>query len=283
MQGASPLLWMAVFLSHTDSRAIAGAQMKVIGAGFGRTGTASMHLALNQLGYQTYHMTEVIPQSSHSRAWGALWDETGTLEDALDLVAKDGYNASMDFPICIAYKELMRLNPAAKVILTLRDSGEKWAASFLETIARNTAWMSAPPFTFLTPGLGALHKWMYTSAGMSLDEQTWMPSLQAATDAYSAWAEEVQRHVPKDRLLVFHVGDGWEKLCKFLEVVDCPTGPFPRAPNDRVFMQRLAIGGSCIVACWRFWPVALVLLVVFCFKCAPCCGRFQGAPKQKPA
>ena len=55
------------------------------------------------------------------------------------------FNATLDFPICAAYKELLRRYPDAKVILTLRDSGEKWAKSFLETIGLNTAWMLKPP------------------------------------------------------------------------------------------------------------------------------------------
>ncbi len=35
------------------------AQLRVIGAGFGRTGTLSLWTALNRLGYKTHHMIEV--------------------------------------------------------------------------------------------------------------------------------------------------------------------------------------------------------------------------------
>ena len=34
-------------------------QLQIIGAGFGRTGTNSLKVALNILGYKTYHMTEL--------------------------------------------------------------------------------------------------------------------------------------------------------------------------------------------------------------------------------
>jgi hypothetical protein len=34
-------------------------RLEVIGAGFGRTGTASLYAALNRLGYKTHHMFEV--------------------------------------------------------------------------------------------------------------------------------------------------------------------------------------------------------------------------------
>jgi len=248
--------------------------MKVIGAGFGRSGTASMYLALEQLGYRTYHMVEAMPRRDHTQAWGALWDKTGHVDDVLDLVAAAGFNASMDFPVCIAYKDLMRRNPDAKVILTLRDSGEKWAASFLDTIALNTDWMSKAPFTVLTPGLGAMHKWMYTEAGMSLDEITWRPSLDSATMAYNTWADEVQRHVPKQQLLVFRVGDGWQPLCKFLNVDHCPEGSFPRAPNDRVFMQRMVLFGDFVTQWWfALWPSCLLICLAAALICTRCsCG-----------
>lgn len=34
--------------------------LKIIGAGFGRTGTLSVYTALNQLGFPCYHMFEVL-------------------------------------------------------------------------------------------------------------------------------------------------------------------------------------------------------------------------------
>ena len=38
--------------------------------------------------------------------------------------------------------------------------------------------------------------------------------------------ENVKNYVPKDRLLVFDVKEGWNPLCKFLEV-PVPNAPFP--------------------------------------------------------
>eukprot|EP00931_Biecheleriopsis_adriatica_P120101 TRINITY_DN95248_c0_g1_i1.p1 TRINITY_DN95248_c0_g1~~TRINITY_DN95248_c0_g1_i1.p1 ORF type:complete len:281 (+),score=34.56 TRINITY_DN95248_c0_g1_i1:93-935(+) len=273
------IITVLILCSNARAAVTAGTAMEVIGAGFGRSGTASMYLALNELGYKTYHMVSVLKSSEHSRPWGALWDKSGTVDDALDVVAKDGYNASMDFPISIAYKDLMRRNPNAKVILTLRESGSKWAGSFLETIAKATKPWSKAPFTFLRPGLGDAHKWMYTEAGMKLDETSWMPTLESAAQAYEAWSEEVQRFVPKEQLLVFKVGDGWEPLCKFLEVAKCPEGPFPRAPNDRVFMIRFMFAIDFISTWWfLLCPTLLALCAGSCYLCCTCC---RGAGKEK--
>ena len=43
--------------------------LKIIGAGFGRTGTDSTRLALNQLGFPCYHMREVFGKTAHLDFW----------------------------------------------------------------------------------------------------------------------------------------------------------------------------------------------------------------------
>src|SRR5919107_2308805 len=48
--------------------------VKVIGAGFGRTGTASLKAALEELGFgPCYHMTEVFANPEHVDFWLAAW------------------------------------------------------------------------------------------------------------------------------------------------------------------------------------------------------------------
>ena len=44
--------------------------LKVIGAGFGRTGTLSLKIALEQVGFgKCYHMVEILRKPSHMRLW----------------------------------------------------------------------------------------------------------------------------------------------------------------------------------------------------------------------
>jgi hypothetical protein len=46
----------------------------VIGAGFGRTGIASLKAALETLGFDPcYHMTEVFKHPGHAEFWQAAW------------------------------------------------------------------------------------------------------------------------------------------------------------------------------------------------------------------
>ena len=113
----------------------------VIGAGLGRTGTSSLHAALNQLGYNTMHIEDVMA-SRNPHAWFQWADAKRKKDPKADELAKvvvkqiidEGYSGTSDFPACLLYKELMEAIPDAKVILSVRSSGEAWADSVLSTI-----------------------------------------------------------------------------------------------------------------------------------------------------
>ena len=55
---------------------------------------------------------------------------------------------------------------------------------------------------------------------------------------YEAHVEHVKAALPKSRLLVFEAKDGWEPLCRFLDV-DVPDEPYPRVNTTDDFMNRL--------------------------------------------
>ena len=59
---------------------------------------------------------------------------------------------------------------------------------------------------------------------------------------YEDWVAYVKRTVPEDRLLVFNVKEGWEPLCKFLDL-PIPDQPFPRT-NDTNFIKSLIQSGK---------------------------------------
>ena len=103
--------------------------LKIIGAGMGRTGTASLKVALEALGVgRCYHMTEVLKHPGFIEDWiGAAagkadWDRIFS-----------GYSATVDNPGCNYWKELAAHYPDAKVILTVRDASD-WFESTSETI-----------------------------------------------------------------------------------------------------------------------------------------------------
>src|SRR5918997_4262033 len=105
-------------------------EVKVIGAGFGRTGTASLKAALETLGFDPcYHMTEVFKHPGHAAFWRAAWRGEPADWDGL----LGAYEATVDWPACTFYAELMERYPEAKVLLSVRDP-ERWYQSMRSTI-----------------------------------------------------------------------------------------------------------------------------------------------------
>ena len=109
--------------------------LSVISAGFGRTGTMSLKLALEQLGFgPCHHMIEVI---ENGEAQVPLWN--AALAGTPDFGAiYDGYNSAVDWPTAAFWQETAEAYPDAKIILSTR-SAESWYSSISETILA-TVW-----------------------------------------------------------------------------------------------------------------------------------------------
>ncbi len=213
--------------------------MKVIGAGFGRTGTMSLKVALETLGFgPCYHMIEVFEHPEHVGFWEAAWrDELADCDGVLG-----GYEATVDWPACTFYEKLLQRHPDAKVLLSVRDP-EQWYESTRTTIyeiSRVTAGsrLSRLIFAFaglIVPGVFEIGRmgneiiWQGTFDGRFEDKRH-------AIEIFNRHNEEVRRRVPEDQLLVYEVKEGWRPLCEFLGVEE-PAKPFPRL-NDAAEMQR---------------------------------------------
>jgi Sulfotransferase domain len=74
---------------------------------------------------------------------------------------------------------------------------------------------------------------------------------EEAIKFYNNWKEEVIRSVPKDRLLIFNVKQGWKPLCDFLDLPTLTT-PFPHFNDSQYFKQlikRIRISAFLMVYC----------------------------------
>ena len=198
--------------------------LKVIGSGLGRTGTLSTKLALEQLGFTPcHHMTEVLmhPQTI------PLWVEAGNGKPDWDAIFGD-YQAMVDHPGCAYWRELMDHYPEAKVLHTVRDP-DKWFDSTQATIFNPSR--PKPETEPMKTFYGQRNAWY----GGDMHDRAFM------TDFFRRHTEKVLASVPKDRLLVFDVKQGWEPLCGFLGV-PVPDTPYPRENSTEVFQQRVASG-----------------------------------------
>lgn len=270
-----PAALRTVFGDAGPSRLRAPQTLQVIGAGLGRTGTESMRMALDRLGYHTYHMFRNV-QERHSPLWAAVGDDvhgglTGAAADAvIDAMEAAGYNATVDLPACLLFERMLQRNPDARVLLTVRSSTEVWVRSFIRTIGNMcvSGALGAPPMTYLIPGAGAMHAWINDVLGLrGLADPSGgrFPSYapdapDVAGAAYEAWNDRVRRVVPADQLLEYQPGDGWAPLCRFLDVpdADCPTDSYPRS-NDSASMQRVITAVLTITRWW--WVVGPLLLL----------------------
>ena len=120
--------------------------LQVIGAGYGRTGTASLKMALDQLGLgPCHHMSEVLPFPDRIELWTRIGQQSaanngrGAVDPALWDQAFDGYHATVDWPSCTHWRALMDHYPNAKVIHS-RRSPESWFESVHETILSPDVW-----------------------------------------------------------------------------------------------------------------------------------------------
>ena len=213
--------------------------LQVIGAGFGRTGTESMKMALETIGFDPcHHMTEVLGNPAQVKIWRAA--ARGDLPD-WD-VAFAGYRATVDWPGCAFYKELMEIYPDAKVLLSVRDP-EKWYASASATIFKGTPLtirLLAPVMRLFSPRMAHVSRVM-TMAKKLILEDTFHNRLRDKDfmiECFNRHNQEVEAHVPADRLLVYQVTEGWEPLCAFLDV-PVPDKPFPRTNKREDFAAML--------------------------------------------
>jgi hypothetical protein len=195
--------------------------MKVIVAGFSRTGTLSMQVALQKLGYRTYHMFESMRnfENGHLDMWNEYME--GKSEMDWHRLFQE-YDASTDLPACIYWREMMEAFPEARVVLTVRDA-EAWWNSWIGLVRSQMDFVDTMAYL---PRFAALDRMVINF------ERVWFriePDQYVKENAIARFHEhnqEVKAVVPPQRLLVFDVSEGWEPLCNFLGD-PVPDEPFP--------------------------------------------------------
>lgn len=189
--------------------------LSVIGAGFGRTGTLSLKMALELLGFgPCCHGSDFRHYAQGAGFWQHIFDYQPINLDEFFR----GYVSTVDSPSSRFYLQLAERYPLAKVILTWRET-DAWLSSYQATILQ----MKSSP-----------HGAKYMAFLFGSED----PDRESMIAAYERHNAEVQRMIPEDRLLVYDVRSGWPPLCEFLKI-PCPEAAFPRTNSSLEFKSTL--------------------------------------------
>jgi len=200
--------------------------LEIIGAGFGRTGTHSLALALERLGLgPCYNLLEVPKNQGHVEIWNQAME--GRPVDWQQLFG--AYQSTVEWPSVAFIDELVEQFPNAKVILTVREA-ESWYESASRTIFEGLELSAHNPDPIRREhgGLGRRLILEHTFHGRQREKEY-------AIAVYQKHIQYVIEMVPQERLLQFNVKDGWEPLCKFLNE-PVPKEAFPRLNERTEFM-----------------------------------------------
>lgn len=219
--------------------------LKVIGTGLGRTGTHSLKLALEHLGFgKCYHMMELFQNPQGLKYFKRA--EKNELVNWDELFK--GYSAAVDYPVARYYKQITQFYPEAKVIHTIRDP-EEWYESASSTIF----WASKPyslkilklavHLPFSREARKRIPVLFYNRRLSELEFGRNLKNKEKVINRFKQHSEEVERLIPKERLLNFDPKKGWEPLCRFLNL-PVPSVPFPKSNTREEFLNKVNIIGS---------------------------------------
>ena len=212
--------------------------IKVIGLGMGRTGTYSLKLALEALGFgPCYHIETLLEHPEDVKYWKEP-DSTGHTDWHALL---GSYQSAVDFPTIAYYQAMLQQYPEAQCILTVREE-EQWYESVINTILdaepglKEKIMMSFKmPFSArlrkLVQVFQLTNKFWTRQAGPKFKEK------QNAIAFYRRWNEQVIQEILSEKLLIYQVSEGWEPLCTFLKV-PMPNKPFPHANSRSEFRDK---------------------------------------------
>lgn len=179
--------------------------MRFLGVGLSKTGTTSLHRALQILGFKSIHYDTV-------RLTRVIFGQN----NAPNFRIYDDVDAVSDIPSALFYREFADVYPDLKFILTVRDENDWWV-SIRNHLRRFPVRSEADnPFKW------RLRHYVFGSA---------TPREFLFKKRFRDHNQAVIATVSQDRLLIMNVaaGDGWEALCDFVGRTVPKGTPFPAA------------------------------------------------------
>ena len=216
-----------------------------------RTGTLTQKVALEMLGFgPCYHMVDVLADLDQAKLWQRALDGEAPWDEIFD-----GFDSTVDWPGGYFYRELIDVYPDAKVLLSVREP-QAWERSMRETV---WAVRHGESLVRLLSSAQAHVNEQWRGFLEMIDRLVWEGEGTFATghaepqqliDTMIRHNREVEEVVPSERLLVWDVKEGWERLCEFLEA-RVPPQPFPHVNDRTEFLNRVIDGSLQALRQWR--------------------------------
>jgi len=256
--------------------------VKIIGAGLGRNGTMSTKVALEKLGYRTYHMFELMSSPNCEEfinLWGLAYrlkwaGQTEAVKKILKrLIEDEGYDATLDHPACGFYKELSEMYPEAIVLLNHRDNSEGYGKSVSTTIgvhmSHNWTFIGKWSFYFThffnsnPPRETEMQKHFFQFSNLKADDfnPENFTNVAYLKVFYDYWLAKVENEITADRLVKFNVKQGWKPICDKVNI-KLPEGSFPRVNDGDGFkkmMVRMKMTHAFMLS-WMIGPLYFMFL-----------------------
>jgi len=238
-------------------------EFHIIGAGLPRSGTRSMREAFHLLydGEKSYHMIENIKSSENREMWARIARREKSFEELREWLLEKNYTSGFDFPFSFYYRELAKVFPSARVVLTVRDPKE-WYKSVKGTLFELHQVRQKFPYNLIkfTATKGYQKIFWTDIQGRTGSDKGMYGSVRSGEEKaiafYEEWVAEVKRVIPDERLLIFNPNEGWDPLCTFLDK-PLPDKPFPHVNESIEFkktLTKLKVG---------IWLILFIVLFLF--------------------
>ncbi|XP_039257798.1 uncharacterized protein LOC120334362 [Styela clava] len=226
--------------------------MKVISAGFPKTGTKTMTVALQILGFNVYDYMENTTILGND--WVKIFRDGWTTEDFKRMY--ENVDAVSDLPPSYFWEEIHKAFPEAKIILSIRDE-DSWYKSFFKQFTANESSWALKIMSLLSPtgywSLKIIYDHFIGSVIFGFrDSLLWKPFSRLSFNEqlmklkYRTHNANVLQNAPPEKLLVYNFHEGWEPLCKFLGV-PVPDVPFPHKNKGADILKEYLAKDSIMI------------------------------------
>ncbi|KAF2256708.1 hypothetical protein BU26DRAFT_473168 [Trematosphaeria pertusa] len=248
--------------------------LKVIGAGYSRTGTVSMAMALEKIlegpvmhgGTQLFGREDAKPSlAAYVKLWSQVFAARHDKPRLLKLLreATAGFVAITDAPGNCFVEELLELYPDAEVVCVRRDPEKWWKSWSSVSMQAEPGWLA----WFLAPVPGKRWFPRIVVQFMEQQEERFGPMNPRRMEEHNEYVKAV---TPPEKFHMMELKEGWAPLCKILGT-PVPDEPFPRL-NDadavkgtvsQIFIQAgtiwasiLAVAGALGYGAWWLGKMA---------------------------